>query len=112
MSVRLWLGINIASPILLVLALAAKIRGLLNPEGELSVFYQAPKVLFYLCLIVPPATLLAFVLNALLCARNKAKGGVMPTILRSVGSTFVFVCVLLLGLVCLWFFTKFNWSEA
>jgi hypothetical protein len=112
MSVRLWLGINIASPILLVVALAAKIRGLLNPEGELSVFYQAPKVLFYLCLIVPPATLLAFVLNAWLCARTKAKGGVMPTVLRSLGSTFVFVCVLLLGLICLWFFTKFNWSEA
>lgn len=108
----LWLGLNIAAPILVVLAIAAKIRNLLNPKGELSAFYQAPSVVFSLCVIVPPITLVAFALNAWLCARTKAKGGKVPAVLHSVGSTCFFFSVLLLGLACLWFFTKFNWGEA
>ena len=111
-TLGLWLGVNIAMPILFVLAIAAKIRGLLNPKGELSVFYQLPNLLFSLCFIVPPVTLLAFALNAWLCARTKTKDGMMPKILQAIGSTCVFFSVLMLGLACLWFFTKFNWSEA
>lgn len=108
----IWLGINVASPILLSLAVYAQTQKLLNPKGELSVFYALPGLLISLCVAIPAATLIALLLNLWLSKSAKRKDPEVRVVVRSIGSTAVFFVLLVVTLAGLAFFLKFNWSEA